>query len=466
MLRRGRAAVGGLALRRDRRVSPRVRGVGATSPARPRDVVTVHIRDNVFAPANLDVEPGTTVRWVNEGRNRHNVTPEPGARSAAANLKPGKSYVRTFADAGRVRVLLHAPRHADERPARRARGRRRRGRRPGAVGRWRATRRADVRGVGPHDPRARATRRRSRPASTSAKPGDLVLVSPGVYQEAVTVATDGIVIRGVDRNSTILDGEFKRDNGVNVVGADGVAVENLTARNYTENGFFWTGVLGYRGLVPHRVPQRRLRHLRVRLAVRAVRPLVRVGQPRLRLLHRPVQSVPRGHHRRRVRVQPARLLGHELGGDLFIVNSVWRDNRTGIVPNSLDGRGARRRRATATIAGNVVDDNGSADAAIGRRGASTSRFGVGIVIVGRDRRTSSRRTASTATPRSWASRSRPSPGSAGSVLRRRPATRCTDNMVQGSGLADLARSSRARRRRQLLRRQHVHHVGARRTSSR
>ena len=30
--------------------------------------------------------------------------------------------------------------------------------------------------------------------------GDLVLVSPGVYRESVRVGTDGIVIRGVDRN--------------------------------------------------------------------------------------------------------------------------------------------------------------------------------------------------------------------------------------------------------------------------
>lgn len=29
--------------------------------------------------------------------------------------------------------------------------------------------------------------------------------------------------------------------------SDGVAVENLTARNYTVNEFFWTGVTGYRG---------------------------------------------------------------------------------------------------------------------------------------------------------------------------------------------------------------------------
>ena len=139
-----------------------------------------------------------------------------------------------------------------------------------------------------------------------ARPGDLVLVSPGVYREEVTVATDGIVLRGVDRNRTILDGEFKRDNGVKVVGADGVAIENLTTRNFTENGFFWNGVLGYRGVVPHRVPQRRLRRLRVRLAVGPVRPLVRVGEPRFRLLHRSVQSVPRGDHRRDRRVQPTR----------------------------------------------------------------------------------------------------------------------------------------------------------------
>ena len=80
-----------------------------------------------------------------------------------------------------------------------------------------------------------------------AKSGDLVLVAPGVYREGVTIATDGVVLRGTDRNRTILDGEFKRENGVKVDGADGVAIENITARNFTKNGFFWTGVLGYRG---------------------------------------------------------------------------------------------------------------------------------------------------------------------------------------------------------------------------
>jgi hypothetical protein len=84
-------------------------------------------------------------------------------------------------------------------------------------------------------------------AVDAAQAGDLVLVSPGVYNEAVTVGTDDIVIRGLDRNEVILDGEFELENGIRVLEADGVAVENMTARNYTVNGFFWTGVDRYRG---------------------------------------------------------------------------------------------------------------------------------------------------------------------------------------------------------------------------
>ena len=44
----------------------------------------------------------------------------------------------------------------------------------------------------------------------------------------------------------MLDGGFALENGIKVL-ADGVAVENMTARNYKRNGFFWTGVKGYRG---------------------------------------------------------------------------------------------------------------------------------------------------------------------------------------------------------------------------
>jgi len=76
----------------------------------------------------------------------------------------------------------------------------------------------------------------------AAEPGDLVLIGAGVYNEAVVVQTDNIVIRGMDRNTVILDGENAEgmENGVTVT-SDGVAIENLTVRNYTRNGLFWTG---------------------------------------------------------------------------------------------------------------------------------------------------------------------------------------------------------------------------------
>ena len=79
-----------------------------------------------------------------------------------------------------------------------------------------------------------------------AVPGTLILVAPGVFRESVLVTRPDVVIRGVDRNRTILDGQFRRPLGIDVR-ANGVALENLTARNFTQNGFFWQHVDGYRG---------------------------------------------------------------------------------------------------------------------------------------------------------------------------------------------------------------------------
>ncbi|MFI5053402.1 MAG: cupredoxin domain-containing protein, partial [Acidimicrobiia bacterium] len=64
------------------------------------EVVTVHVRDNVFSPASLNVAAGTTIRWVNDGDNVHNVTPNAGHSFGSGALAPGKSYVHKFADPG------------------------------------------------------------------------------------------------------------------------------------------------------------------------------------------------------------------------------------------------------------------------------------------------------------------------------------------------------------------------------
>ena len=172
-------------------------------------------------------------------------------------------------------------------------------------------------------------------AVDAAAPGDMVLVADGIYNEAVDVTTDGLTIRGIDRNETILDGEFELENGIRVLGADGVVVENMTARNYTRNGFFWTGVDGYRGsyLTAYRNGDYGI--YAFDSVNGAVRPLLRVGQPRRRLLHRPVLPLQRRDRRRDLRVQRPRLLGHQLRRRTScIVNSIFRYNRAGIVPNS------------------------------------------------------------------------------------------------------------------------------------
>jgi len=80
-------------------------------------------------------------------------------------------------------------------------------------------------------------------AVDASKPGDLVLISAGVYNESVTVETEDLTIRGLDRNKVVIDGEFKNENGIKVF-SNNVAVENLTVRNNTGNGVFFTGDYG------------------------------------------------------------------------------------------------------------------------------------------------------------------------------------------------------------------------------
>ncbi|MEM8619048.1 MAG: right-handed parallel beta-helix repeat-containing protein [Actinomycetota bacterium] len=80
-----------------------------------------------------------------------------------------------------------------------------------------------------------------------AAPGEIVLISPGTYEESVDVTTDDITIRGLDRAGVILDGDFALDNGIRALGVSNVAIENLTVQRFVNNGVFWTGVDGYRG---------------------------------------------------------------------------------------------------------------------------------------------------------------------------------------------------------------------------
>jgi hypothetical protein len=198
-------------------------------------------------------------------------------------------------------------------------------------------------------------------AVDAAKPGALVLVSPGVYNEAVTVTSDDIVVRGVDRNTTILDGQFELDNGFKVL-ADGVAIENITARNFTVNGFFWTGVTGYRGsyltawrngdygVYAFDSTQGQFDHS---YAAGSPDAGFYIGQcdPCDALIDA-VEAEWNG----------LGYSGTNAGGNLLIVNSEWHDNRVGVVPNSGTGEKLYPQHDT-TIVGNVVHDNNNVQTA-------------------------------------------------------------------------------------------------------
>ncbi|WNE97758.1 right-handed parallel beta-helix repeat-containing protein [Streptomyces luomodiensis] len=77
-------------------------------------------------------------------------------------------------------------------------------------------------------------------AVSLARSGDLVLVAPGVYHESVKISTARITLRGASRDKVVIDGRLQQPNGI-VVSAPGVAVENLTVRNNTQNGVLVTG---------------------------------------------------------------------------------------------------------------------------------------------------------------------------------------------------------------------------------
>lgn len=79
-----------------------------------------------------------------------------------------------------------------------------------------------------------------------AAPGDLVLIAPGVYHEAVRVGVSDLVLRGASRDTVILDGGNSLANGITLA-ANGDAVENLTVRRYEVNGVLFTESSDYDG---------------------------------------------------------------------------------------------------------------------------------------------------------------------------------------------------------------------------
>jgi hypothetical protein len=217
-----------------------------------------------------------------------------------------------------------------------------------------------------------------------ATPGTLVLVAPGTYHEAVTVEEDrrNIVIRGESRSGTILDGELSTDvgheNGIKIF-ADGVAVENLTVRNYVTNGVLWSGADGYRGSY-----------------LTAVRNgdygIFAFDSVHGQFDHSYASGSPdAGFYVGQCKPCDALIVdveaewnglgysGTNSGGNLLIARSSFHDNRAGIVPNSGTGELNPPQEDTTIVGNHVYDNNNGQTAAIEIAEVAT---GNGILLAG------------------------------------------------------------------------------------
>ncbi|HYY07189.1 MAG TPA: right-handed parallel beta-helix repeat-containing protein, partial [Actinomycetota bacterium] len=212
-----------------------------------------------------------------------------------------------------------------------------------------------------------------------AKPGGLVLIAPGVYHESVIATTPYLTIRGMSRRGTILDGDFRRANGIHVIEADGVAIENLTAKHYLLHGFSWSQVFGFRGSYltawsngEYGISALGSRYGRFDHSYASGSADAGFSVGSCQPCDTVTTDVLAEHNALGFSATNA-------GGRLVIVNSEWRENLAGLVPNTLDSE-PRPPQRDVLIAGNHVHDNNSITV-----DATDSRyvpFGMGILVAG------------------------------------------------------------------------------------
>ena len=216
-------------------------------------------------------------------------------------------------------------------------------------------------------------------AVEAAEPEDLVLVGPGVYNENVQVLdTPRLTIRGTDRSKVILDGEFERTDGVTVT-SDDVVLENMTARHYRRNGFFWSSVTGWRGEYLtaynnqvygiYNIDSSHGKYANCYASGHTDSGFY-IGQ--CKPCYARIENV-------RSENNAIGYSGTNAGGYLTVADSVWRYNMAGIVPNSLDSE-ADPPQDAARIENNLVESNNNAGAP--DLGFGYATYGVGINVAG------------------------------------------------------------------------------------
>lgn len=248
-------------------------------------------------------------------------------------------------------------------------------------------------GSGPVTIRVPANAPTIQGAVNAARPGDLILIEPGVYRESVKIGTANLTLRGTDRNAVVVDGEFLRDTGI-LSTAAGTAIQNLTVRNNRVDGVRITGA------APDAAPI---------AAFDAARPLLggfRVsyvtaynnGERGIDVVAAATGVVERsyasGHKDAgiqlgqcqpcRIRVE-ANLVERNAAGvrlrnasqSVTVVGNRFTHNRVGLSIESV-GALAFSPQQKATVVGNAIDANADGQTP----GAATGAFGLGVSISG------------------------------------------------------------------------------------
>jgi hypothetical protein len=215
-------------------------------------------------------------------------------------------------------------------------------------------------------------------AVDAAAPGDLILIDGGIYRETVVVRLASLVIRGRDRTAVVIDGEGVRATGVEIT-ADGVSLENLTVRQHREQGVLWRGVRGLRAryLTLHDNGARGIQLERAVDGVIEESYVSGASEAGIAVARcTPCQLVVRQVV---VEHNGAGFAAQDATGDLYLLNSVWRHNRVGLLPHGRDTSGTASAMTTI-IRGNLIHDN-SNRAAPGR-GSAVLGWGHGVLISG------------------------------------------------------------------------------------
>jgi hypothetical protein len=223
-------------------------------------------------------------------------------------------------------------------------------------------------------------------AVDAARPGDLVRIAPGVYDQAVVIPATkrDVVVRGEDRDRVVLDGGGGRRRVGFVLRGDGAAVENLTIRGFAE-----AGVL----VESPRHARRPLRGWRVSyvtafgdgqagVAARGVRGgtvdhVLARGHARAGMLlddcspcDTAILDSVADHNRVGFEARDAR-------GNVVVARSRFARNRVGVVlASTRTDEGAEPQR-DVTVAGNVIARNDD-----GRAPGGRARFGIGVLVHG------------------------------------------------------------------------------------